>query len=285
MTIEAQNAQVQNDIDPTLLADIEALKKEGIIGEDGEVAAGLSGTIDNDDGKDTDKDRPEWLPEKFKTAKEMAESYKELEKAQGTKDDDNDQPDPQAAEKLEEQRSQASDILDSAGLSMADIQAEYDTNGELSSATYEALAKAKYPREMVDTYINGIKASNATVAANTEFIESAVFDAVGGEEQYRDMTEWAGNTLSQFEFEAYNKAVESGDLKTTKDAVEGLKARYGDTQSQEPQVQAGGSNASSSDDGAFESMEDYLDAMDDPKYATSSSYRDKIDAKLQRSNI
>ena len=98
-------------------------------------------------GEDETPERPEWLPEKFKTPEDMAKAYAELEKAKskGEAPDDKDKDTDATAEKA----------VDEAGLDMDALSKEYAESGELSKESLEALSKVGITEDMVQSYITG----------------------------------------------------------------------------------------------------------------------------------
>ena len=129
--------------------------------------------------------KPEWLPDKFQSAEEMAKAYGELENKLG-------QPNPETPEPIKEDTKSDMEIADkaveSAGLDMGTLQQEFDTTGTLAETSYEALAKAGIPKDYVDQFIAG---QNAVKASQ----ESEVKGLVGGDEGYSEMTSWAGQNM------------------------------------------------------------------------------------------
>jgi len=220
------------------------------------------------------EDRPQWLPEKFKSPEEMAKAYAELESKLGKPKDEAPAavPDPVTATPAD-----ADKALADKGLNLQDFSAEFSTNGELSAESYDRLAKAGYDRTLVDQYIEGQK-------ARASLYENSIKGEVGGAEKYTEITEWARANLSAGEIDAFNRAVSSGDQNAAKLAVLGLSAQYSKSVGSEPQRVIGGNAAASSSD-VFESMAQVTAAMRDPLYKTDPAYRSKVQAKLSRSNV
>jgi len=117
----------------------------------------------------TTDERPEWLPEKFKTPEDLAKSYAELEKKMSSGDTE-----PVKTE-TEIPSSEAADVVENAGLNFDAMQEEYQANQGLTEATYESLAKSGIPKEVVDSYIAG----QEQLATS---LRTTMFDSVGGEE-------------------------------------------------------------------------------------------------------
>lgn len=223
-------------------------------------------------------DRPEWLPEKFKSAEDMAQAYSELEKkmSSGEKEEtvkeevEDEVPDSKA------EATEVKDVLDKAGLEFDSFQSEYNELGGLSEKSYKDLEDAGFSRNLVDSWIQGQQA-----LAN-DFSEQ-VYNSVGGEDSYNEMIAWASQTLPASEIEAYNAAVEGGDMNLTRLAVNGLNARYRAEVGSEPKLMQGETTGTSG--GQFNSAAELTAAMRDARYQTDPAYRKSVADKLSRSNV
>lgn len=225
----------------------------------------------------TSEDRPEWLPEKFKSPEELAKAYAELESKIGkappkeTEAKPLDIPNP--AEATEEQANQT---LADRGLNMEKFSAEFSQNGSLSPESYKELEAAGIPQATVDLYIEGQK------ALATQY-ESTVKAEVGGDESYTQMVDWAKSNMSPAEIQAFNAAVSSGSIDQAKLAVLGLQARYTSVNGSEPKRTIGGKSSATAD--VFESTAQLIAAMRDPRYKNDPAYRASVQNKLARSSV
>lgn len=217
-----------------------------------------------DVAEESQEGRPEWLPEKFQSPEDMAKAYSELENKLST---------PQETEAAEET---AREVVEDAGLDFESMSQEFWNNEGLSDETYDKLAAAGIPSEVVDQFIDG-------QMAVTNQLRQESFNTVGGEQNYNDMVEWAQNNLSDQEIGAYNAAVESGDPNATKLAIQGLNAQYRMDNGQEPNLISG--EASSASSGAFQSVAELTAAMADPRYNRDPAYRKSVSDKLSRSSV
>lgn len=221
------------------------------------------------------EDRPQWLPEKFKSPEDMARAYAELEsKLGGQKPTD---PPAEPATPPAEPPADPNAALAEKGLKLQDFSEEFAKSGQLSAESYDKLAKAGYDRDLVDNYIAGQQ------ARATQF-EDSIKAEVGGDETYVAMTEWAKANLTPSEIAAYNAAVSSGNADHAKLAALGLSAKYQKAVGSDPQRLLGGQGGTSSSD-VFESMAQVTAAMKDPLYKSDPAFRAKIQAKLARSNV
>lgn len=168
-------------------------------------------------------------------------------------------------------------VLETAGLSWDAVTDEFNTAGDLGEETRAKLEKAGFPKAMVDTYLNGIRAQIAEY-------DNAVYSAAGSPEQYAAMTEWAKANLSDSDKKAFNAAVESGDVSTAKLAVEGLMARYAAGRNKTPSLKDGKSTQNGSVK-PFASQAEVTQAMRDPRYKSDPSYREQVKERLAVSSV
>lgn len=239
-------------------------------------AANAATPPEGTEGTPPAEDRPQWLPEKFKSPEEMAKAYAALEsKLSGGKPTDPPAADPAAP--AAEVPADPNAALAEKGLQLSTFSEEFAQKGELSAESYEKLQKAGYDRDLVDNYIAGQQ------ARATQF-EGSIKAEVGGDETYVAMTEWAKSNMTPSEIAAYNTAVSSGNADQAKLAALGLSAKYQKAVGSDPQRLLGGQGASSSSD-VFESMAQVTAAMRDPQYKADPAFRAKVQAKLGRSNV
>lgn len=219
-------------------------------------------------------EKPDHVPEKFWNAETgevdteaLLKSYSELEKARSKGEAD---PDAEAAA--------AQDAADAAGLDMSALQAEYDTNGELTDESYAALEKAGITKEMVNQFIAGAEAQQS--AAQAELLEP-----LGGDlEAYDEMIGWAADALDDKAIDDFNKVLESGNSAAIKASIANLKAQYADANGNEPSKSLSG-KATGSGTSVYESTQDLMKDMQNPEYAKNPAFRAKVEAKLGRSSI
>ena len=219
------------------------------------------------------EERPDWLPEKFKSVEDMAKAYSALESKLGQPQQEETTEEVEVSG--EESASDVAQLLDDKGLDFDVFQQEYAENGGLSEDAYEALQEAGFPRSMVDSWVAG---QDALAAQMTE----QMYDVAGGGEQYAQMVQWAADSLPESEVAAYNATMESGDPNMIRLAVQGLNARY--RSEAEPTLMQGGTGAVSSG-GRFESTAELTAAMGDPRYAKDPAYRQSIADKLAKSSL
>ncbi len=223
------------------------------------------------------EDRPKWLPEKFKSAEDMAKAYAELESKIGKPAEPNaDTPPADTPAPADATPDDANKALSERGLDLSKFSNEFSERGELTPESYAELEKAGLTKDIVDQYIEGQK------ARATQF-EVAVKGEVGGDAQYNQMVTWAKSNMSPDEITAFNSAVSSGDINQAKLAVLGLSTRYSAANGSDPKRTIGGGKAGAED--AFESTAQLTEAMRDPRYKNDPAYRAAVQNKLSRSTV
>lgn len=211
-------------------------------------------------------ERPEWLPEKFKSAEDMAKAYSELESKIGERGEEGE-------EGVEAQSS----------FNILDIQEQYAETGEVSEEGFKALEQIGIPKEYVERYIAG------QVAIRDSQIQK-IYDVAGGEERYEEINSWASENLNESEIDYFNEQLNSQDFSKSETAIKGLVARFNQDQGIGPDL-IKGSTSGSGGVRPYSSMGEYLEAMGlrdqtgKKKYEHDSSYRKQVEKRLEISNI
>lgn len=225
--------------------------------------------------------KPDGLPEKFNSVEDLVKSYSELEKKLGGQSKEAIDPVSKATQKTEASKSDgkleiAEQAVADAGLDMSSLQKEYSEKGELDVKSYEALEKVGISKQYVDNYIAGQEA-----IANQQAVE--IKETVGGDEVYQEMVDWASKNMTEGEKQAYNKAVNSGDMDTVKLAVNALKGQFERANGVEPKLVTG--KAQPTAEQGFESWAQVTEAMSNPRYAKDIAYQNEVKNKLANSNL
>ena len=248
----------------TLEQSAEKLKQDG-----GDISKDIAVNADGEGVKisepkteiESTEKRPEWLPEKFSNAEELAKAYGSLEQEFSSRPKEEAKP----TEEVQE--------VENKGLDK--YYSEFADKGELTDESYAELAKQGLDKTLVDSYIDGQKLVAET---NTKSIQ----EVAGGKEEYSTLVEWAGKNLSEAEQKVYNDMVDSGNIDQAKFAVQGLMAKSG-TVSKQSSLFEGTSDTVSKD--AFQSVSQVTDAMNDPRYEKDPAYRKMVEEKIGRSTV
>ena len=224
-------------------------------------------------------ERPDWLPEKFKSPEQMAEAYANLEsKLGGQKQEEQVEPVEQEATEdvAQVEASDVKEAVDNAGVDFDSLQNEYNEQGGLTQESLAKLEEAGFSNDLVNSWIAGQEA-----LANN--YQESIYDSVGGQEAYSQMISWAADNLSPQETAAYDRAVESGDLDMVKLAVSGLRNQYQAAEGADPSLIGGQSTTSTG--GNYSSWAEATAAMRDSRYESDPAYRQQVSAKLGRSQL
>ena len=230
---------------------------------------------------------------KFKTAADMVNSYKELEGKLGAIDQTREEPEGNA-EETEEQETETNDsefnaeeyygeglasVLEEVGIDPQDISNRFAENDEISEDDYSKLSEAGFSKQIVDTYLDGLR--NAGMAGEVD--AQGIKDSVGGEESYGQMVSWAMENLPAEEVQAFNKLTDTGDGPAIKLAVQGIYSQYNNAMGVEPSLYSG--RASASGPTPFRSTAEVVTAMSDPRWEKDVSYTENVKARLAGSNV
>ena len=210
--------------------------------------------------------RPNWLPEKFASAEDLAKAYGELEKKMSAP-----QQEEQPTESVEENTTpEEVQQLDK-------YYDEFIEKNELSEKSYEELDAMGLPRDLVDGYIAGQKA----LADNDV---ATIHNVVGGQDNYANLLDWSAKNLSQTEKDAFNDTIDNGSTEQVKQAVTGLMARAGMSADNPQQSLFEGDTENVATD-TFQSVAQVTEAMNDPRYSKDPAFRKEVEDKLARSSV
>jgi len=215
------------------------------------------------------------LAGKYKSAQDLEKAYIELQQKLGS----NDQQTESAQENTTEpevESNPAFDLFDSIDDEMAD-------GGQLSDASIEKLA-AMDSKDLVDAYFkyqDTLEDSSPVEGRElTDSEVSAIFDSVGGETQYQQMTAWAAENLDPTMVEAFDNVIESGDVATINLMLQGLQSQYKDNVGYENNMIQGKPAQAS---GGYRSQAEVVRDMNDPRYDRDPAFRQEVMDKLANS--
>ena len=158
----------------------------------------------------TQEDRPDWLPEKFKSPEDMANAYGELEKKLGAGANEEEETQEVEEEQSNDNQTESTDTNEV----IVDASREFfENDGQISDETYENLAKIGLSRELVDSYAAGQQALMQSEEGTIKSIAEGNWD---------QMSEWASNNLSDEEIDTFDEIVQSGTVEQAKLAAKGI---------------------------------------------------------------
>jgi hypothetical protein len=186
-------------------------------------------------------------------------------------------PEDKPEENTEEQ---AKDVLENKGLDYDKFRDEVVANGELSAESYDALAKAGIPKEIVDSYIEGEK-------LKAEKLTAEVHSIAGGEAKLLTMLQWAAAGFTKAEAEAFNADTASGNPVRVKNAITVLAQKYNAANGFDTASLLQGSTPAAAQTSVqgFRSKDEMKSAMRDPRYGKDDAYTKEVIQKLKYSDF
>lgn len=168
--------------------------------------------------------------------------------------------------------------LISKGVNLETAINEFEESGQLSEDTLKAIEKAGYPRDVV----NGlIEARRALDDAYTQ----KVYDYVGGEKEYQSLANWMRGNLPKETINAFNEAVDGGNINVVKMMLDGVKAQRISKQGTRKPMIIGGTTKGTPSNQGFANKQEMVTAMSDKRYGVDREYTLSVERKMMYSNI
>tara|TARA_Y100000361_G_C11087408_1_gene304551 strand:+ start:170 stop:904 length:735 start_codon:yes stop_codon:yes gene_type:complete len=202
------------------------------------------------------------LAGKYKNTAELEAAYLELQKKLGSQEEQDVQAEPDQVDETT--------WLDEAYRSI-------NESGELS----EELSKQISDMNGMDVF-NAMQGQQPSGRDLSDGELNAVYDAVGGQDQYANLIGWAQQNFSEAEIEAYDQVIETGNISQINLALQALYYRYTDAVGVDGDLLQGKPAASES---TFRSQAELIQAMNDPRYDKDPAYRQDVLDKLDRSDL
>ena len=220
----------------------------------------------------------ELLAGKYESAEQLEEAYLELQRKLGSDDDD-----VEDTTLDEDEVEYDEDVV--AGIETIQEASDeyYANNGQLSEETMEKFGEMS-SKDLVEAYM-AIQENSDPEASYPDISDSdlsTVYNSVGGEEQYNQLTSWAAENMDDRALDAFNSIIDQGNPTAIQIAVAGMKAEYDNAEGYEGRMLTGKA-AQASD--AFRSQAEVVQAMSDPRYDRDPAYRQDLYDKLERSNV
>ena len=220
------------------------------------------------------------LAGKYQNAEELEQAYLELQKKLGSDDDDDEAEDTT----LDEDEVEYDEDVVAGIETIQSASDEYYANeGALSQETMEKFGQMD-SRDLVEAFMaiqeNSDPSANYPDISDSDL--STVYNSVGGEEQYNELTSWAADNMDDRALDAFNSIIDQGNPTAIQIAVAGMKAEYDNAEGYEGRMLQGKA-ARTSD--SFRSQAEVVKAMSDPRYDKDPAYRQDLYDKLERSNV
>jgi hypothetical protein len=221
------------------------------------------------------------LAGKYKSAEELEKAYKELESKLGQQEStDKAEPEP-------ESEPEPTTLSDNANIITSASDEYYANDGKLSPETLEKF-KGMSSQDLVNAYLEVSKSPEwqttppSQVQDVTESQINEVKNFAGGEQEYTNMVQWAGENLDKDSIKAFDDIIASGSIETIKFAVSGLKSQYLNAVGYEGKMIQGKAAPERGD--VFRSQAELVAAMNDRRYDSDPAYRQDVIEKLERSD-
>lgn len=253
----------------------------------------------NDDGEAL-------LAGKFKSTEELERAYLEAQKliSQRGQQPAPSEPEPQATITPDQYTPElgkqlygdtVATAIEAAEINPLEMAEKVYAGQDVSSYVDALVEKGGLPREVVETYLQGVTPAKGNSPAVPDSSAPGLTDAdvaelkgmVGGDQQFQQLSQWAMSNLDPQELADYNAAVDSGNKAAARFAIKQLQARAAGG-GQEPKLIGGGSAVKTD---VFDSDQQAVDARGKRDkngkflYETDPKYRQWYDKTLARSNV
>jgi len=237
------------------------------------------------------------LAGKYKNAEELESAYLELQKKLG------DTPATQEAEPEKEYElytndgavnydtanelygEQLGNLFESNNIDPFEMSKHFEeNNGTLSDDMYNQLSTAGLSREIVDSYLAGVRGELGVQPEQPILTDSEVKDLkniAGGERGYEQLMNWAGNNLTAQDAKDYDDVLATGNKAAISFAVKALMGKYEDSNGRDSNIITGKQSSTEN----YRSMAEVVRDMNKPEYKTDEAFRDDVVRKLAQSNL
>ena len=228
---------------------------------------------------------------KFKSVEDLAASYKELEGKLGQVTEEDQPPSEEETETTDSTEFNAEEfygdglasVLEEVGIDAQEISTRFQETGEINDDDYSKLGEAGFSKQVIDTYLDGLRGGGATGEDIATAQIQGIKDSIGGDENYSKMVSWAIENLPAEEVKEFNNLTETANATAIKFAVQGLYSQYNNAMGVEPSLVSG--RASSSGPTPFRSTAEVVTAMSDPRYGKDVSYTEDVQRRLGGSDV
>lgn len=166
--------------------------------------------------------------------------------------------------------------LESKGVDWDDLEKTYTEKGELTAEQLQNLEKAGYPKSVVDAYIRGMEAEYDRLARH-------VVESAGGPEEFTKLQTFASQQNAEYK-KMWNDTMNSGNVMTIQTMLRGIRADMVQTMGSSNPTIVGGSGDVSTNAG-FNSKQEMVTAMADPRYGKDKVYTREIEQKVINSKL
>jgi hypothetical protein len=250
--------------------------------------------------EDMQGEQPEQLlAGKFKSPQELEKAYLEAQKLIGQRGQQppTEEPASPAPEQYTPELGKqlygdtVSSAIEAAEINPLEMAEKVYAGQDVSSYVDALVEKGGLPRDLVQTYLDGVRpAATPAPAAAGQLSEADVAEikaAVGGDQEFARISQWAVGNLGPQDLADYNAAVDSGNKEAARFALRAMKSMAQGGTASEPQLIGGGTAARSD---VFESGQQAIDALNKRNesgkrlYEADPKYRAWYEKTMARSN-
>ena len=266
--LEAEKQKIRDEVDNKYVNDSEDVKlpSEENVEDEPRVYAKVFKNVDElkKGIENIGTDLPEYILNGM-SDDALEQHYVELRKARDSKHkDDSEEP------KTDKPNENISDDLWSS------LEKTFNETGSITDEQREQLEKSNIPKQVVDKYIEGLKAEQ-------EVFTTKVYEIAGGEEEYNAIKQWAEDNYTQEELDI----ISSGTRQEVLIKLKGVKADYlnsvGTTNVETKSRLRGDGNVSKQE--GYRSQDEWLIDIQSPEYRKDARFKAKVDAKFKASSF
>lgn len=224
------------------------------------------------------------LAGKYESTEQLEKAYMELQSKLGSATKEPEETSTESEEDTEEDTEEGSSDDTESDLSFLDELYE-GSKGEPSEELVKRLENMN-ASELADMYVQYREQVESQKPEARDFSNQeaeALYNIVGGKDNYQKLTSWAQETLSKQEVSMYDAVMERGDPSAAYWAIRGLVMQYRESNGYEGKRITG--KAPRNDSASFRSQAELVQAMSDPRYESDEAYRNDVMSKLANSNL
>ena len=256
------------------------------------------------------EEQEQLLAGKYKTTEDLEKAYKELEGKLGKQEQGLEREPQTDSESEPEQGITAEDFYTEDGKVNTEItekvygekiselfkENEIDpfkmnehfmqNEGTLTDEMYETLNKAGLNKELVDSYLQGVRAdagfntTTAPILSDPEIQE--IQSIAGGKAGYEQLMTWASENMTDADAKNFDEVIETANKAAVTFAVKALMGQYEDAVGRDSNLIQGKASKPTE---TYRSMAEVVRDMGNPLYDTDEAYRDDVRRKLELSNL
>ena len=238
------------------------------------------------------------LAGKYKSAEDLEAAYLELQKKLGQSDSTEETTQPESQYEMygddgsvnydtatELYGEQLSTIFQNNSIDPFEMNKHFTENGgTLNEDMYAQLGKAGLTKEIVDSYLAGVRSEAGIEPTGPVLTEAQIKDIkniAGGDRGYDNLMEWASQNLDQEAIKDYDDVLATGNKSAVKFAVTALMGKYEDSQGRDSKIVTGKESSTET----YRSMAEVVRDMNKPEYQNDEAFRDDVLRKLSASNL